>query len=128
MRGSQIRPQNQEQNKMDLLDCTGITIAAGFLSRHSLKHERQFQKQCYAPIGRDVLAHHLGGICTREDSAALMIDHMDIASLWGAKNRRDSRSLEAPKPIQTSIPFRKFCAVCALTVVVEGVSLHIVPV
>lgn len=65
--------------RVDLLDCTGITIAARFLSGHSLKHKRQFQKQRYDPIGRDVLAHSLGGVCARIDFTALSIDNMDIA-------------------------------------------------
>jgi hypothetical protein len=114
------------KNKMrvGLLDCTRISIAAGFLSGHSLKQERQLHKQCYAPISRDVLAHNLGGVRTRKDSAALMIDNMDIADRWRAKHRRGGGSIEAPKPIQTSIPLSKSCAVCTLTVEVKGISLH----
>jgi hypothetical protein len=109
---------------MGLLDCTHISIAAGFLSGHSLKYERQLHKQCHDPIGRDVLAHNLGGVRTRKDSAALMIDNMDVADRWRAENRRGGGSIEAPKPIQTSIPLPKFCAVCTSTVEVKGISLH----
>ena len=111
--------------KMDLFDYTGITIAARFLSGNSLKHERQFQKHRYDPIGRDVLTYNLGGVCPRKDFTVLSIDNMDIADHGGAKNRRGGGSLEAPEPIQTSIPSRKFCAVCTLTVVVQGIPLHI---
>ncbi|MBH0187105.1 MAG: hypothetical protein HP477_17265 [Nitrospira sp.] len=109
---------------MGLLDCTQISITAGFLSSHSLKHERQLHKQCYDPIGRDVLTHNLGGVRTRKNSAALMIDNMDITDRWHAKSRRGGGSIEAPKPIQTSIPLPKFCTVCTLTIVVKGISLH----
>ncbi|MBH0194614.1 MAG: hypothetical protein HP494_03225 [Nitrospira sp.] len=49
---------------------------------------------------------------------------MNIADRWRAKNRRGGGSIEAPKPIQTSIPLPKFCAVCTLTIEVKGISFH----